>query len=114
MKRAILSVSILTLLTAGAGVLAGIENDRFKGGGFDGYDQLGIIQAAAVIPGIEVDRFKGGEFDGYDQLGIVQAAAVIPGIEIDRFKGGSYDGYDYDILFAPTPQLAGTTTIKFK
>jgi len=72
MKRAI-SVSILTLLTAGAGVLAGIEDDRFKGGGFDGYDLLGIIQTAEVLPGIEVERFKGGSYDGY---GIVEALAA--------------------------------------
>ena len=101
MKRAI-SVSILTLLTAGAGVLAGLEDDRFKGGGFDGYDLLGIIQTAEVLPGIEVDRFKGGAFDGYDLLGIVQAAEVLPGLEVDRFKGGSYDGYGIvEALAAP-------------
>jgi len=65
MKRIPTFISILTLLGTATAGLAALADDRFKGGGFDGYAQLGIIQTTPVIPGIEVDRFKGGSYDGY-------------------------------------------------
>ncbi len=76
MKRIMIFLSILTILVTTSSVFAGPADDRFKGGGSDGYAQLGIIQTTPVIPGIEIDRFRGGSYDGYgiekaDDLSIV-------------------------------------------
>ena len=49
----------------GTVVLAGLEDDRFKGGGHDGYHKDDLIQTTSSGPSMELARFNGGSHDGY-------------------------------------------------
>ncbi len=62
--KVVLIFFLLIMLLVGKLVLAA-EDDRFRGGSFDGYDADSYIQ---TDPNLLNARFMGGSFDGYDDI----------------------------------------------
>jgi hypothetical protein len=73
------------------GVLAA-PDDRFKGGGIDGYDDKTLAQTSDDMSRVWA-RYKGNGYDGYGQCQLVQTSGDLTQVWA-RYGGGSYDGYD--------------------
>ena len=78
MKRVIILAWVLFAVIASTSVFAGLEDDRFKGGGVDGYDKGGFLQTSTDLDLI-FSRYKGGNTDGYAN-GQVLIQPIPPGI----------------------------------
>ena len=58
---------------------------------------LCVVIFAGVSSGGDA-RFKGGGYDGYDQSVCIQFDTNAANLVYARFKGGSYDGYDWNLV----------------
>jgi hypothetical protein len=74
------ALSGLTLAVCATAVLAAPE-DRFKGGGIDGYDDKTLAQTSDDMSRVWA-RYKGNGYDGYGQAGAQGARLPIRGTVI--------------------------------
>ena len=75
MKRYIISVALLFLVLG----VCHSSDTRFRGGGYDGYDQGVCIQYDSNVVALVTTRFKGGDYDGYN-LDFAENTTVKSGI----------------------------------
>ena len=78
----------LFLAMAGGIAFAAPPAHMYSGGGYDGYDMLGVNNSAVSSM---VYLYSGGGYDGYDMLGVNNSA--VSSI-VHLYSGGGYDGYD--------------------